>query len=217
MASITSGGFPELPRNVQDLCCRRRQSPEARGLTAASIVGQSGSAAQADSAGEFATALRTNHGSRRIIRTPKWDNNWLTAHFVMGISGNFIVVTRLSVDTCTRQGSNLQPCGPKSGVLPVRYSLRSRSCWDNGSTSTPQETPVSRCRSLPHFLPECGAAMGFSVKDGPARASRCCSRVLLAGPLLQSFKIHFPSNPISMLAGGRRSKIVCYPVEQKVF
>jgi hypothetical protein len=59
--------------------------------------------------------------------------------------------------------------------------------------------------------------MGLSVKDGPARASRCCSRVLLAGPLLQSFKIHFPSNPISMLAGGRRSKIVCYPVEQKVF
>ena len=50
-----------------------RQSPGARGLTAALIVGQFGAAAQADSAGEFATALRINHGSRRIIRTPKWD------------------------------------------------------------------------------------------------------------------------------------------------
>ena len=49
--------------------------------------------------------------------------------------------------------------------------------------------------------------MGFSVKDGPARASGCCSRVLLASPLLQSFKIHFPSNrfPCELADGAPRS------------
>jgi len=67
------------------------------GRTAAVIMGNPGSAVQADLAGraggKFVTALRLDCGSRRIIRAQKRDNNWLTESFVISCCWYNSIVT----------------------------------------------------------------------------------------------------------------------------
>jgi hypothetical protein len=72
---------------------------------------------------EFSITGRIDCGLRRMIWASKRDNNWLTVRFVISISWWFRLVTYSLVDTCTRQGSNLQPY--ESEVIELTQILAS--------------------------------------------------------------------------------------------
>ena len=56
-------------------------------------------------------------GVRLRLSTSKVANDWLTDFFVTLFGQLLSVVTSYWKATCTRQGSNLQPCDPKSHIL----------------------------------------------------------------------------------------------------